>query len=140
VVIFAAPAVRYYLLERWASSSLFCRRERFILNEKDFAMSEAIPDRNAASPHDVAGSSEQSAPPEIDLAAEAVRRAEAELNKARELYDGLCQQATQRLKAVREKNVGDLMDGTLEMIRRHPGPGVILAGLLGFLLGRLFRR
>ena len=71
---------------------------------------------------------------------EAVRRAEAELEKAQQLYQKVRQDATERLKAVREKSVGDLIDGTLEVVKRHPGPGLILAAIIGFFLGRLFRR
>ena len=48
--------------------------------------------------------------------------------------------SSDRLKAVREKSVGDLIDGTLELVKKHPGPGVILAAIIGFFLGRLFRR
>ncbi len=78
--------------------------------------------------------------PKIRKAADAVRRAEAELQKARNLYQKVRQQATDRLKAAREKTVGDLIDGTLETVKKHPGPGVIVAVLIGFFLGRLFRR
>jgi len=78
--------------------------------------------------------------PRARKAAEAVRRAEAELEKAQQLYQKVRQQATDRLRAIREKSVGDLVDGTLEVVKRHPGPGVIVAALIGFFLGRLFRR
>ena len=76
----------------------------------------------------------------MQKAAEAVRRAEAELEKAQQLYHKVRQQTTDRLKAVREKSLGDLVDGTLNLVKKHPGPGVIVAALLGFFLGRLFRR
>jgi len=76
----------------------------------------------------------------VQKAAEAVRRAEAELQKAQQLYQKVRQEATDRLKAVRQKSVGDLIDGTLEMVKRHPGPGVMVAAVVGFFLGRLFRR
>ena len=78
--------------------------------------------------------------PKVRKAAEAVRRAEAELEKAQQLYQKVRQEATDRLKAVREKSLGDLVDGTLNLVKKHPGPGVIVAALLGFFLGRLFRR
>ena len=78
--------------------------------------------------------------PRVKKAAEAVRRAEAELEKAQQLYQKMRQQATDRLKAVREKGLGDLIDGTLEVVKKHPGPGVIVAAMIGFFLGRLFRR
>ncbi len=76
----------------------------------------------------------------VKKAADAVRLAEAELDKARGLYEKVKQDATDRLKAAREKSVGDLIDGTLDAVRKHPGPGVIIAALIGLFLGRLFRR
>lgn len=78
--------------------------------------------------------------PRVQKAAQAVQRAEAELEKAQQLYQKVRQEATDRLKAVREKSVGDLIDGTLEAVKRHPGPGLIVAAMIGFFLGRLFRR
>ena len=78
--------------------------------------------------------------PRVQKAAEAVRRAEAELEKAQQLYQKVRQEATDRLKAAREKTLGDLVDGTLEAVKKHPGPGLIVAALIGFFLGRLFRR
>jgi ElaB/YqjD/DUF883 family membrane-anchored ribosome-binding protein len=73
-------------------------------------------------------------------AAEALKRAKAELEKAQAYYEQVRQQAVERVKAVREKSVGDLIDGTLANVRRHPGAGLTVAALVGFLLGRLFRR
>ncbi len=78
--------------------------------------------------------------PKVQKAAKAVRRAEAELEKAQQLYGKVRQEATDRLKAVREKSLGDLIDGTLEVVKKHPGPGLIVATMIGFFLGRLFRR
>ena len=78
--------------------------------------------------------------PRVQKAAEAVQRAEAELEKAQQLYQKVRQEATDRLKAAREKSVGDLIDGTLGLVKKYPGPGVIVAAMIGFFLGRLFRR
>ncbi len=78
--------------------------------------------------------------PRVQKAAQAVQRAEAELEKAQELCQKVRQEATDRLRAVREKSVGDLIDGTLNVVKKHPGPGLIVAGLIGLFLGRLFRR
>jgi ElaB/YqjD/DUF883 family membrane-anchored ribosome-binding protein len=76
----------------------------------------------------------------IRSAADAVRCAEAELRKARDLYEKVRREATERLQDMRKKTLGDLLDGTLEAVRKHPGPGVVVAGMIGFLVGRLFRR
>jgi ElaB/YqjD/DUF883 family membrane-anchored ribosome-binding protein len=73
-------------------------------------------------------------------AADAMKRAKAELEKAQAFYDSVRKQAVERVKAVRETSVGDVIDGTLETVKRHPAAGLTLAALLGFFLGRLFRR
>ena len=78
--------------------------------------------------------------PEVQQAAEAVSAAKTEFEKAQQLYHEVRQQATDRLRQVREKTVGDLIDDTLEVVKKHPGPGLVVAGVIGFLLGRLFGR
>jgi len=74
------------------------------------------------------------------LAAEAVRCAEAELEKAREFYNKVQQEATERIKSAREKTVGDLIDGTLETVKKYPAVGLGAAALLGICIGRIFKR
>ncbi|MEE8452882.1 MAG: hypothetical protein V3R99_13235 [Thermoguttaceae bacterium] len=78
--------------------------------------------------------------PKVHSAADAVARAEAELKRAQETFQTVRREATERLRAVREKSVGDLIDGTLATVKKHPGPGVLVAIVIGFFLGRLFRR
>ena len=73
-------------------------------------------------------------------AAEALRRAKAELEKAQAFYESVRQQATERLKAVRKTSVGDVLDCTLETVKRRPCASLAVAAMLGFFLGRLFRR
>jgi ElaB/YqjD/DUF883 family membrane-anchored ribosome-binding protein len=76
----------------------------------------------------------------IHSAADAVRRAREELHKAQELYDKVRQEATERIQKVRKTTFGDVMDCTLETVRKHPGAGLTVAAALGFVLGRIFRR
>jgi ElaB/YqjD/DUF883 family membrane-anchored ribosome-binding protein len=78
--------------------------------------------------------------PRARKAAEAVQRAEAELERAQHFYQKVRQEATEGFRTVREKKVSDLVEGTLEAVRKYPGPGVIVAAVIGFFLGRLFRR
>ena len=78
--------------------------------------------------------------PKVRKAADAVDRAKAELQKAQACYQKVRRETTDRLKKVREKTLGDLVDDILTLVRKHPGPGVILATLIGFFLGRTFRR
>jgi len=80
------------------------------------------------------------ASPEVCSASDALKRAKAELEKAQAFYESVCQQTTERLQAVRETSIGDALDGTLKAVRRHPGAGLTIAALVGFFLGRLFRR
>jgi ElaB/YqjD/DUF883 family membrane-anchored ribosome-binding protein len=77
---------------------------------------------------------------EVCSAAEALKRAKAEFEKAKNYYETVRQQAVDRVKTVRETSVGDAIDGTLETVRRHPGAGLTIAAIIGFFLGRLFRR
>jgi ElaB/YqjD/DUF883 family membrane-anchored ribosome-binding protein len=77
---------------------------------------------------------------EVCSAADALRRAKAELEKAQAFYENVCQDAAERLKSVRKTSVGDMIDGTLELVKRRPGASLTVAAMIGFLLGRLFRR
>ena len=79
-------------------------------------------------------------PGEACSAADALKRAKAELEKAQAFYDNVRQQASERLKSMRQASVGDMLDGTLDAVRRHPGASLTVAALVGYFLGRLFRR
>jgi ElaB/YqjD/DUF883 family membrane-anchored ribosome-binding protein len=72
--------------------------------------------------------------------AETLRRAKAELEKAHAFYEHVREQAAERIRDVRRKSVGDMLDGTLETVKRHPAASLTAAAVVGYLLGRLFRR
>lgn len=78
--------------------------------------------------------------PEVRAAAEAVRRAREELERARETYMALREEAAAQVRKLRESTVGDVVKGSLEMVRKHPATGVAVAAMVGFFLGRVFRR
>lgn len=78
--------------------------------------------------------------PEVQAAEEAVRRAKEQLERAQKCYEDVCERASEGLKQLREKNLGDLVESTLGFVRKHPGPGVLMAALAGLFFGRLFRR
>ncbi|MGA2064497.1 MAG: hypothetical protein ABSG86_05995 [Thermoguttaceae bacterium] len=80
------------------------------------------------------------APAESSCAADALRRAKAELDKARDFYDDVRHRAAERIAAVRKTTVGELADGALEFVKRHPGAGLCIAAAAGFFLGRRLRR
>lgn len=79
-------------------------------------------------------------PSDVCSAADALKMAKAELEKAQAFYEHLRQQTAERLEVVRKTSVGDVLDGTLRTVKRHPGASLTLAAILGFMLGRLFRR
>jgi hypothetical protein len=72
--------------------------------------------------------------------AEAIHRAEEELEKARCLYSRLRDETAARIETVRQQRVGEVCDTACDLVRKFPGPSLIAAGVLGFFLGRLFRR
>jgi len=106
-------------------------------------MSEEAKNDQPEQPSDAATDAEKCADgagkcPEVHLAAEAVRLAKMELEKAEKFYGDVCRQAADKIKAVRETTVGDVIDKTLVTVKRHPGPSMIISTALGFCLGRWF--
>lgn len=77
---------------------------------------------------------------EITTAEEAVRRAKEELRNAQKAYRKIRLRTIDQLKQIREMSVGEVVDGTLKQVRKHPGPGLLIAVLVGLFLGRIFRR
>lgn len=75
----------------------------------------------------------------IKTPADVLHRAEDELNKAKQFCSDMRQEAADRLETVRDKSVGDMIDGTCNMAKNHPGACVAVAMFAGFLLGRKFR-
>lgn len=98
---------------------------------------QAEPDKTSDKPDEPLCDDDAS---EVEAAEEAVRRAKQQLKEARQAYWQLRRRAVEELKQIREKSVGDLVDGTLDQVKRRPGPSILVAVLVGFFLGRLFRR
>ena len=71
---------------------------------------------------------------------DALGRAKEELEHVQACCEKVRQQARERFQSFRSASVGDVIDGTLDAVRRHPGASVTIAALLGFFLGGLFRR
>jgi len=70
-------------------------------------------------------------------------RAAASKDPPGERQDGLhplCEEAAEYLGKLREVKLGEVADGTLDLVKRYPGASLSVAALLGFFLGRLFRR
>ena len=78
--------------------------------------------------------------PAVQAAEQALRRATVELRRAQERYEQTRAQAADQFAELREKTPSELIDTTLDCVPKYPGPGVVGAALVGFFLGRLFRR
>jgi ElaB/YqjD/DUF883 family membrane-anchored ribosome-binding protein len=77
---------------------------------------------------------------DICAAADALRRAKAEMERAHAFYEHVREQTAHRIKAARDTSVGDVVDCACRAVKRHPGASLTLAAIVGFMLGRLFRR
>ncbi|HJN13316.1 MAG TPA: hypothetical protein QF564_31870 [Pirellulaceae bacterium] len=75
----------------------------------------------------------QAASDQVETAREQLRSAEAVLEQARE-------KAVQRIAWLQDKSAGELIDSSLEFVRKHPGLSVLTAASIGFMFARWFRR
>jgi vacuolar-type H+-ATPase subunit E/Vma4 len=72
---------------------------------------------------------------------EAIRTAAAEVRKAAEMVvRSFREDAAERLKRLRDSPTGDLVGDLLKLVEKYPGQGVLVAILVGFFLGRTFRK
>jgi hypothetical protein len=78
--------------------------------------------------------------PEVRAAAESVKQAREQLRAAEARYRQIQEQNSLEVEQVCCKTVGDVFDAILTTTKRHPGPCLLAAGALGYLLGRLLRR
>ena len=76
----------------------------------------------------------------LSSASDALRRAKAELKKAQEFYEDVRHRAAERVEAVRGKTVGEVLDGALHLVKKHPGTGLFAVAAAGFMLGRWLKR
>ncbi|MDZ4783110.1 MAG: hypothetical protein SGJ19_22930 [Planctomycetia bacterium] len=78
--------------------------------------------------------------PEIQAAEAALREAREQFERAQNYCQQLRSEAATEIESLRGANVGDLLDKSLAFVRRNPGAGVCFAAIIGYFLGRLFRR
>jgi ElaB/YqjD/DUF883 family membrane-anchored ribosome-binding protein len=78
--------------------------------------------------------------PEIRAAEDAVRRAREQLDQAQQYCQQLRSDATVEWKDLRQANFTEVMEKSLEFVRKNPAVGVSIAAILGYFLGRIFRR
>jgi hypothetical protein len=77
---------------------------------------------------------------DLESAALVVEQAREALRLAEAAYRQTLQHVSQQTERVRGVTVGDIIDGTLEFVRRHPATGLLGVGVMAFLLGKLTRR
>lgn len=73
-------------------------------------------------------------------AQEAVLRAQACVKEAKRMYRRARRRAARSMREARHTAASDLIGHTLDLVKQHPGPSVVAALFLGFLLGRSSRR
>jgi len=78
--------------------------------------------------------------PEVQAAAEALRAAHEHYEQAKAQYYHLRDDAAQEVHSLRGKGTAEVIAMVLEMVRKHPGPGVVAALMCGWFAGRIFRR
>jgi len=79
--------------------------------------------------------------PDATPVEEAIRTAGDDVRKAAEAVCRSFQEgAAEQVKRLREATVGDFVDNALNLVKKYPGPGVLLAILIGFFLGRSLRK
>lgn len=69
-----------------------------------------------------------------------LEKAREELLRAEETYRRTLERAAAGASQARDITVGDMIDGTLEFVRRHPVAGLLAIGVVSFLAGRATRR
>ena len=77
---------------------------------------------------------------EVQAAAAVVQQAREALQRAEQDYERSRERVAERKARSKTVTIGDLWDGTLEFVRRHPAAGIVVSGVLGFLMGRSGRR
>ncbi len=77
---------------------------------------------------------------DVKSAEEQVAAAREQLQAAEALLEQVREEAVERVAWLKSKTTGELLDTSLEFVRKHPGLGVMAAASVGYCLGRLFRR
>jgi ElaB/YqjD/DUF883 family membrane-anchored ribosome-binding protein len=118
--------VSYVLVERASR-----RVEESPVNEQEPKANET--------PDDAAAQAEVNA--ELKAAEDEVKQARQRLRKAKQsVRDARLKAKQDAASDGRDASLGDVLDRTLSLVKKHPGLGIAAAAAAGFLLGRLFRR
>jgi len=102
-------------------------------------VSDAKSKKKQAKPDDGQQQTVENAP-EVQAAAEDVEQAREKLNTAEACYRKLRDQATEKIERLQGRTLGDVVDFVVATTRKHPVVSLLTAGVMGYYLGRLFRR
>ena len=83
---------------------------------------------------------EPEADAQVQSAEEQVAAAHEQLQVAEAMLEQVREKAVEKVAWLRDRSTGELLDTSLEFVRKHPGLGVLTAASVGYFLGRLFRR
>ena len=78
--------------------------------------------------------------PKVVNAAERLQQAREALRQAEVAYTEVRERAADKAREWRQATVGELIDETVDLIKKYPAASVVAASAIGFILGRLFRR
>jgi ElaB/YqjD/DUF883 family membrane-anchored ribosome-binding protein len=94
------------------------------------------PQRPAGSPP----SSDPGTDPDVETAHERMTRAREELRQAQAVYRDAIDRARRQSDRLRSMSVGEVIDGAVEFVQKHPAMGLATAVALGFVVGRWIHR
>jgi ElaB/YqjD/DUF883 family membrane-anchored ribosome-binding protein len=75
-----------------------------------------------------------------EMAADAVRAAKIELEKAQQCYEAVRREAERKVHELSEKKIGELIDCTLDTVKRNPASSLLVSAALGYFLGRCVQK
>ena len=78
--------------------------------------------------------------PDVTTAREQLEKAREAMRAAEQQYQQVRHDAAEKIEQLRHMTVGDVVDGTMDFVRKHPGTGLVIASAVGFVFGRIFRR
>lgn len=104
------------------------------------AKKKAVGERGATRKKDAPKTATSSRQENVEAAVKQLDSAREQLRKAEAYYEEMKSKAAEQAQQLRETSLGDVVDGVLEFVQKHPGVGVVGAAALGFLLGRTSKR
>ncbi len=78
--------------------------------------------------------------PKVQAAENDVEQARERLHAAETCYQRVRNQATEKIERLQGRTLGDVVDLVVATTRKHPVVSLMTAGVLGYYLGRIFRR